>query len=455
MLKKNDIFTAVITGYTAQGLGVCRIDGQVVFVHGALDGEEVRVRILKVLKQEAYGRIEELLQPSPHRITPDCPYYKACGGCATRHMSYTEECRFKAGRVRDALNRIGGQKLEELRILGAENTENYRNKAIFPVGMVDAAPDAGFYRARSHDLIPVEQCRIQSPAADAARAAVVAWLRKYDIPVYDETAHKGLVRHLYVRNGEATGQVLVCLVVNGSKLPREKELVEALQAAVPGLHTVVINENTRKGNAILGDKFRTLWGEGVIEDVLCGLRFRLSPRSFYQVNRQQAQRLYELAIDRAQLTKSDTVLDLYCGTGTITLCLAKACGTAIGVEIIPAAIEDAKKNAAENGIENARFFCADAGQAAVQLAQEGVRPDVIVVDPPRKGISQDVIDAMEQMAPRRIVYVSCDPGTLARDIKMLEEIGYSLQSADAVDLFPRCAHVESVVCMVRESVDDR
>jgi len=449
MLKKNDVYTAIITGYTAQGLGVCRIDGQVVFVHGALEGEEVRVRILKVLKQEAYGKIEELLQPSPHRITPDCPYDRFCGGCATRHMDYTEECRFKASRVRDALNRIGGQDLKDVPILGAETTENYRNKAIFPVGSVDDAPNAGFYRARSHELIPVEQCRIQSPAADRARAAVVAWLRKYD-----ETSHKGLVRHLYVRNAEATGQVLVCLVVNGTALPREKELVEALQEAVPGLHTVVLNENTRKGNAILGDSFRTLWGEGVIEDVLCGLRFRLSPRSFYQVNRRQAERLYDLAISRAQLTKDDTVLDLYCGTGTITLCLARACGTAIGVEIIPAAIEDAKKNAEENGITNARFFCADAGEAAVQLAQEGVKPDVIVVDPPRKGISQDVIDAMAQMSPRRIVYVSCDPGTLARDVKLLEEIGYHLQSADAVDLFPRCAHVESVVCLSREKTDD-
>lgn len=451
MLKKNEVYTATITGYTAQGLGVCRIDGQVVFVHGALDGEAVRVRILKVLKQEAYGKIEELLQSSPHRITPDCPYYKFCGGCATRHMDYVEECRFKAVRVRDALNRIGGQHLEKLPILCAENTQSYRNKAIFPVGTVQDKAEAGFYRARSHELIPVECCRIQSPAADAARAAVVAWLRKYKIPVYDETAHKGLVRHLYIRNAEATGQVLVCLVVNGRALPREKELVDALLAAVDGLHTVVINENTRKGNAILGDSFRTLWGEGFIEDMLCGLRFRLSPRSFYQVNRRQAERLYDLAIERAQLTKSDTVLDLYCGTGTITLCLAKACGSAIGVEIIPAAIKDAKKNAAENGIDNARFFCADAGEAAVQLAQEGVRPDVIVVDPPRKGISQDVIDAMVQMAPRRIVYVSCDPGTLARDVKLLEETGYHLQSADAVDLFPRCAHVETVVCLCKNN----
>jgi len=232
-LKKNDIHRVRIEDYSSEGLGIARINGQVVFVHGALDGEEVRVRILKVLKQEAYGKIEELLQPSPHRITPDCPYDKFCGGCATRHMDYAEECRFKASRVRDALNRIGGQHLEELPILGAENTENYRNKAIFPVGMVQEKAEAGFYRARSHDLIPVERCLIQSPAADAAREAVVAWMRRYAVPVYDETAHTGLVRHIYVRSAGATGEVLVTLIVNGSRLPREGELVESLRAAVP------------------------------------------------------------------------------------------------------------------------------------------------------------------------------------------------------------------------------
>jgi len=450
MLKKNELHMAQITGYTAQGLGVCRVQGQVVFVHGALEGEKAEIRILKVLKQEAYGKIEELLKPSPHRITPDCPYDKFCGGCATRHMDYEEELRFKANRVRDALNRIGGQGLESVEILGAENTENYRNKAIFPVGLTENIANAGFYRARSHDLIPVEKCRIQSPAADCARAVTVAWMREFKISVYDETAHKGLVRHLYVRTADATGQVLVCIVANGSRLPHEQELVAALREKISGLRTVVLCENTRKGNAILSDSFRTLWGDGIIEDVLCGLKFRLSPRSFYQVNRRQAERLYELAMDKAKLTDTDTVLDLYCGTGTITLCLARRCKTAIGVEIIDAAIEDAKKNALENGIENARFFCADAGQAAKQLAQEGLTPDVIVVDPPRKGISDDVIEAMDKMNPNRIVYVSCDPGTLARDIKKLEEIGYFFRSVTAVDLFPRCAHVETVVLLCRE-----
>lgn len=450
MLKKNEIYPVHITGYTAEGLGVCRIDGQVVFVHGALEGEEADVKILKVGKNEAYAKIETLKTPSDHRITPDCPYDKFCGGCALRHMSYEEECRMKAQRVRDALARIGSVDPGAVPILAAENTENYRNKAIFPVGTVQNQADAGFYRARTHDLISTETCKIQSLTAAAIRTAAVNWMRDFKIPVYDETAHRGLVRHIYVRNAFGTGQVMACLVVNGPAVPHEKELVQRLQAAVPELTTVVLCKNTRKGNAILGSEFRTLFGPGTIDDTLCGLTFRLSPRSFYQVNRDQAQRLYELAISRAELKKTDTVLDLYCGTGTITLCMAKSCGKAIGVEIIESAIADAKENAARNGIENAEFFCADAGTAAKKLADEGIRPDVVTVDPPRKGLSPDVVEAIDTMNPRRVVYISCDPATLARDVKRFAGVGYLLKSADAADLFPHCAHVESVVVLERE-----
>lgn len=449
MLKKNEIYPVKITGYTAEGLGVCRIDGQVVFVHGALDGEEADVKILKVGKSEAYGKIEKLKTASPHRIAPDCPYDKFCGGCALRHMTYDEELRLKSRRVRDALSRIGGVDPGEVAILGAETTEHYRNKAIFPVAAVDGQPDAGFYRARTHALIPVDTCRIQSPHADAARAAVVAWMRKFGVSAYDEATLTGLVRHIFVRSAFGTDETMVCLIINGKKLPHEDELVQALQEAVPNLKTVLLCENTRPGNAILGNFFRTLCGEGTIDDTLCGLTFRLSPRSFYQVNRAQAQRLYDLAISKAELTKDDTVLDLYCGTGTITLCMARACGKAIGVEIIEAAIADAKENALRNGIKNAEFFCADASAAAKKLAQDGVHPDVVTVDPPRKGLSPDVIEAIDQMSPRRVVYISCDPATLARDVKRFSEVGYVLKSAHAADLFPRCAHVECCVLLCR------
>lgn len=450
MLKKNEVYPVTITGYTTEGLGVCRIDGQVVFVHGALEGEQADVLILKVGKNEAYAKIKTLHVASPHRIAPDCPYDKFCGGCALRHMTYEEECRMKSQRVRDAMTRIGGIDPGEVPILAAEETENYRNKAIFPVAMLNGQADAGFYRARTHDLIAAETCKIQSLSAAALRTAAVSWMRKYHIPVYDETKHKGLVRHIYVRNAFGTGQVMACLVVNGKSVPHEQELVQLLRDAEPNLTTVVLCENTRKGNAILGSEFRTLFGPGTVDDTLCGLTFRLSPRSFYQVNRQQAQRLYDLAISRAELQKTDTVLDLYCGTGTITLCMAKACGKAIGVEIIEAAIADAKENAKRNRMENAEFFCGDAGFAAKKLAEDGVRPHVVTVDPPRKGLSPDVIEAIGAMAPRRVVYVSCNPATLARDVARFRDIGYGLRSVDCADLFPRCHHVESVAVLESE-----
>jgi len=453
MLKKNQVYETEFTGYTSEGLGVARIDGMAVFAPKAIRGERCKVKILKVGKNVAYAKIEEVLTPSEHRVKPQCAYAGLCGGCAFQHMDYEEECSLKAQRVLDALTRIGGMELDGIEILGAKETGSYRNKAQFPVGLLDGKANAGFFRQRSHQVIPVERCGIQSEDADKIRAATVQWMRRYRVPVYDETAHAGLVRHIYVRCGFKTGQVLACIVANGEKLPKEEKLVEMLRDAVPNLTTVVLSIHKKQGNAVLGDQFRTLWGEGTIEDELCGLRFRLSPRSFYQVNRDQAERLYEKAIALADLDETKTALDLYCGTGTITLCMARYAGSVIGVEIIEAAIRDAKENAERNGIANARFFCADAGEAVKRLAAEGTKPDVIMVDPPRKGISQDVIDAMVEMAPERIVYVSCDPATLARDVKLLEERGYRAVHAEAVDLFPRCAHVESIVLLCREQVD--
>ena len=451
-VKKNECYEVRITGYTSEGQGVAHVEGMAVFVPRVIAGELCRIKILKVGKTAAYGKLEELLEPSPHRQKPACPTAGLCGGCVFQHMDYEEECRLKAQRVSDALTRIGGIDLGPIAITGSAAVGGYRNKAQYPVGLCGGVPEAGFFRQRSHQVIPVEHCGIQSASADQVRAAVVGWMRRWNVPVYDETAGTGIVRHIFVRCGFRTGEVLACIVANGEKLPREKALVEALHAQVPGLASVVLGVNTRRGNAVLGDRFRTLWGKDAIEDELCGLRFRLSPRSFYQVNRDQAERLYGRALELAQLDRTQTVLDLYCGTGTITLCLAREAGTAIGVEIIEAAIADAKENAKRNGIENARFFCADAGQAAMRLAAEGTRPDVIVVDPPRKGVSADVIEAMAEMAPRRIVYISCDPATLARDLRLLEQHGYRTVHAEAFDLFPRCAHVETIVLLQRETL---
>ena len=283
---------------------------------------------------------------------------------------------------------------------------------------------------------------------------VIDYVNQFRIPAYDEAAHKGLLRHIYVRRGAVSGQVLVCLVVNGRKLPHAEDLIARLQG-VPGFTTLVLSVNTKKGNTILGEEFITLYGPGYIEDTLCGLDFRLSARSFYQVNHHQAQRLYDAAISQAEITKDDTVLDLYCGVGTITLCMAKAAGKVIGVEVIPQAVEDARENAKRNGIENAEFFCGDAGEAALELERQGVKADVVVVDPPRKGLNADAIEALARFNPRRIVYVSCDPATLGRDVALLKERGYAVKNAMAADLFPRCAHVETVVLLSKGEVDSK
>lgn len=449
MLKKNEIYRAQVTGFTSEGLGVCRVEGCAVFVPNAAPGEVYDLKINHVGKTAAYGRIESIITKSPHRVNRLCPYAKACGGCDFWHITYEAELKIKAQRVLDALNRLGGQALTEMPITGAETCQAYRNKAQFPVAIGKKTVEAGFYKKGTHDLISIDRCLIQPELADRAKAAVLAWAREYRISPYDEGTHTGLLRHIFVRAAAATGELLVCLVVNGEKLPREKELIAALREKLPRLRSLAINTNTRKGNAILGEKTRTLWGADYIEDILCGLRFRISPRSFYQVNRDQAERLYQKAIAAAELTGQETVLDLYCGTGTITLCLAQRAKKAIGVEIVEAAIVDAKENARRNGIENVEFFCADAGQAAQKFSEEGIRPDVIVVDPPRKGLSPDVIGAIEKMAPQKVVYVSCDPATLARDAKLLCEKRYVMSHAEAVDMFPRCSHVESIVCLAR------
>ena len=450
MLKKNEIYRGEVTGFTSEGMGVCRVDGCAVFVGNAAPGEVYDLKITHVGKTAAYAKIETIITKSPHRVNRKCPWAKLCGGCDFWHISYEAELEIKAQRVLDALNRIGGQSLEKMPITGATSCESYRNKAQFPVATGKKAIEAGFYQKGTHDLIPIDRCLIQPEIADQAKAAVLEWAKTYRIAPYDESNHKGLLRHIFVRFGAATGELLVCMVVNGEKLPREAELIDHLRQKLPQLRSLALNCNTRKGNAILGEKTRILWGAEYIEDVLCGLRFRISPRSFYQVNRDQAEKLYEKAISAAGLTGEETVLDLYCGTGTITLCLAQKAKKAIGVEIIDAAIADAKENAKRNGIENAEFFCADAGQAAQKFSEEGICPDVIVVDPPRKGLSHDVIDAIAKMSPNKVVYVSCDPATLARDVKLLCERDYKLIHAEAVDMFPRCSHIESIVCLARD-----
>ncbi|MBQ8748342.1 MAG: 23S rRNA (uracil(1939)-C(5))-methyltransferase RlmD [Oscillospiraceae bacterium] len=454
MLEKNKQYEAVVTDYTAEGQGVAHVEGCAVFVPNAIAGEKYQIRIEKVGKTWAAGKIVEILEKSPHRVQRECPISASCGGCDFWHMDYEEETRLKAERVRSTLNRIGGENLEEVPILSAPTCKAYRNKAQYPVASQKGRVYAGFFKAGTHTVVENDRCLILPDETEQVRQIVIDYVNHYRITAYDEVAHKGLLRHIYVRRGAVSGQVLVCLVINGRKLPHTEDLIQRLQA-VKGFTSLVLSVNTKDTNTVLGDEEIVLYGPGYIEDTLCGLTFRLSPRSFYQVNHHQAQRLYEAAIRQAEITKKDLVLDLYCGVGTITLAMAKAAGKVIGVEVVEQAVVDAKENARRNGIENAEFFCADAGKAALKLEQEGIRPDVVVVDPPRKGLNSDAIEALHRMSPRRIVYVSCDPATLARDVALLKERGYQLKNAQAADLFPRCAHVETVVLLSKGEVDSK
>ena len=446
-LEKGSVYTAVIDGYSSEGLGIARVNGAVVFVPHAVRGEEIDLRITKVMKTSCAGEIVKIHNPSPERMEPECPYAGKCGGCAYRHLTYPEELWAKRQRVQDALTRIGGLELTVEEILGAKNPEHYRNKSQYPVG---ADGSIGFFQARTHKVVPIRRCLIQTEAADRTAQAVGEWMRRYKISAYDETTGKGLVRHVCVRVNRK-GESLCCVVVNGNKVPREPELAAYVTAAVPHTVGVLLNSNTRRGNVVLGDKYRTLFGRNYLMDTLCGLEFKLSMPSFYQVNRDQAEVLYGKALEFAGLTGNETVLDLYCGIGTITLCLAKAAKRVIGAEIVPPAIRDAEENALRNHVENAEFFCGDAADIAAKLESDGLRPDVVTVDPPRKGLAPEVIASVAAMGPEKVVYVSCDPATLGRDVKIFREFGYEAKRAAAVDMFPGTAHVETVVLLSRET----
>lgn len=444
-LRKNQVYIVRIEGYADNGAGVARIGGRVVFVQGALAGETCEILILKVNARLAFAKVRRLVTPSMHRMTPDCPHFPRCGGCTFRHMEYAEEMQLKRQRVQDALERIGGSDVRVEEILGAWTIQRYRNKCIWPVSPSGAI---GFYRARTHEVINAEHCLLVHPTAEAAADALREWMARYDVRGYDETAGTGLIRNLFVRSN-TRGEALLCVVVNAERLPHEAELVSALRGACPGAVGVVLNTNTRRTNVVLGERYRTLWGADAIEDKLCGLTVRLSVPSFYQINHGQCERLYAKAAEFAALTGEELLLDLYCGAGTIGLSMAKRARRVLGAEIVPEAVRDAKENAARNGVENAEFFCGDASDVAAKLASEGLRPDVVTVDPPRKGLAEDVVRAVAAMEPRRVVYVSCDPATLARDVKRFAALGYEATRACAVDMFPRADHVEAVVALTR------
>lgn len=461
-LTKNQIIPLEITGTTAEGSGIGRVEadddssGMAVIVPFTAVGDRIRCRILKAEKRLAYGRVEELLTPSGDRLRPgeDCPAFGRCGGCTWRHVTYEAELRYKQQRVTDALTRIGGVDAAVLPIIGSERDSRYRNKAQYPVVAGPYRPLIGFYAPRSHRVVEQHDCLLQPEAFRRIVDIVGKWAKKTGLPIYDEATGKGVLRHLYIREAEATGEIQVCLVCTSGKLPDSHALIDSLRGEIQGLVSVVVNLNREDTNVVLGGKSFVLWGRDFITDELCGLRFRLSPRSFYQVNRRQAETLYGIASVFASPDPEDTVLDLYCGTGTIGLSMAKKAGQVIGVETVAEAVEDARRNAEENGIDNARFFCADAGEAAGRFLKEGIRPSIVILDPPRKGCTPEVIDAVASMSPVRVVYVSCDPATLARDLKRFAERGYRTEKVQPVDMFPRTPHVECVARLSREKPEE-
>ncbi len=448
MIAKNQVFELEITGQTHDGLGVGRKDGMAVFVQGAIAGEKVKAKNIKVLKNYAVARIEGIIETSPDRAEPFCPVYKRCGGCSLQHMNYERTLQFKRQVVIDNLERIGG--LPGIQVnpaIGMETPKRYRNKAQYPVGMGNNGPVAGFFAPRSHEIIETEECRIQHPVSDLAKDTVLGFMRAYNIPAYNETIHTGLIRHVVSKVGFSTGEVMVVVVSTRPDIPKKDRLVSLLKERIPGLKSIILNINDKPGNVIMGHENITLYGRDTIEDRLGDLVFEISPLSFYQVNPVQTLALYEKAVEYAGPTGEETVFDLYCGIGTIALFAARKAKRVIGVESVPEAVEAAKRNAERNGIDNAEFFCGNAEDVVPELYEKGIRADVVVVDPPRKGCDETLLRTLVDMAPDRIVYVSCNPSTLARDLKLLYSSGYEVREVQPVDMFPWTSHVECVVLM--------
>ena len=465
MLKKNDEIRLTIDAMTAEGSGIGRYDGMAVFVPNTAVGDTVLCHIIKAKKNYAVGKAFKVFTASKDRVEPDCPVAAQCGGCCYRHVTYEAELSYKHRRVADAFERIGHLEVDVLPVRGSDETLRYRNKAQFPVQLDrNMNPIMGFYASNTHRVVPCENCVLQPERFGDVLTVVREWIIRRGITVYDEQTHKGLLRHVYIRQGHYSHELMVCLVVNGegprsTPVPRVSFLVDALKDTIPGFKTLSINYNPAKTNVILGDETEVVYGDGFIEDTLLDCTFRISPKSFYQVNTPQAEVLYSIAAEKAFGPADGTdkapagkpvLLDLYCGTGTIGLTMAGRCSRLYGVEIVPEAVEDAKRNAAANGIDNATFLCGDAADAAARLRADGVKADIILVDPPRKGLSEPLIQTIADFDPEKIVYISCDPATLARDCARFAEKGwYIAEGVQPVDLFPRTAHVENV-CLLKK-----
>ncbi len=452
-LKKNQDIEIEITGITTEGSGVGHYDGVAVFVPNTATGDIIDCHIIKTKKNYAIGKINHIIKAAQSRIIPDCDVYSRCGGCVFRHINYSAECEMKKQRVIDAFSRLGHIEISPEEIIKSGRENRYRNKAQYPVRLENGKINIGFFAQNSHRVIDCDDCMLQPKEFAKIVSAFRKWIIKNNISVYNEETHKGLLRHIYIRKAFETNQVMVCAVINGHNLPKKDDLIVSLLKCTDNITSITVNENTNDSNVILGKKCYTIWGSDFIEDILCSVKVRISPLSFYQINHDQAENLYYKAAEYAQLTSEDTLLDLYCGAGTIGLSMASKVKNLIGVEIIPEAIEDAKINAEINNITNSEFICGDAPEAAKILAERGIKPDVIIVDPPRKGCAAELLDTIDEMNPKRLVYISCDPATLARDCALLKEKGFEVQKVTPVDMFPKTSHCE-VVCLLEKQNTD-
>ncbi|HOV70040.1 MAG TPA: 23S rRNA (uracil(1939)-C(5))-methyltransferase RlmD [Clostridia bacterium] len=449
-LVKNNSYTMTVSDLGSEGEGIARKDGFVVLVPGALPGETVRAKIIKLTRSYAVGKLEEILDASPYRVEPPCAHFKACGGCTLQHMDYNEQLKYKTKHVRDCLERIGGITGFVMHdCIGMDKPFRYRNKTQFPAKEVDGAFSLGLYSPRSHRLVVMDDCLISDEKASQITRIVKDIFGSHKGIAYDEELHTGIIRHVVVRSN-SLGELMIIFVINADTLPREKELISRLKR-IPGVKSIVVNINKKPGNTILGDKYRVIWGDDYITDTVCGLKAAVSPASFMQVNRVQAEKLYNIALEAAALTGAETVIDAYCGTGLLTQLLARKARFAYGIEYVPEAIEDACKSARDNSTDNIEFIVGDCARVLPEISRKA-RPDVIVLDPPRKGCDTEVLAASGESGAGRIVYISCNAATLARDCKVLAGYGYAVKEVWAVDMFPHTGHVESIVLMTNSGL---
>jgi 23S rRNA (uracil1939-C5)-methyltransferase len=448
--KKNDIIELTITGMTAEGNGVGRIhEGMAVFVPMTAVGDVIRCKLVKLNKSFAYGIIDEIITPAPDRILSDCEVYKKCGGCTFRHISYEAELKIKDSLVKDAFKRLGKLDIPFENILGCQEQNFYRNKAQYPVADQDGKAVCGFYSKRSHRIVNYTACKLHPPVFENIVNMIINYVNSNNIQAYDEKTNKGLLRHIYIRQGYNSHQIMICLVITKPIIDKFKILADKLISEFPDIKSIILNINSKNTNVILGNENITIGEKNYISDVFCGNIIELSPLSFYQVNTKQAEQLYAIAKEYAELTGKETLIDLYCGTGTIGLFMADMCKNVIGCEIVPEAVENAKHNALINNINNAEFFCGDAGKTAEMLADSNIKPDVVIVDPPRKGCDELTLLSIIKMSPKKIIMISCNPATAARDAAFLAKKGYTPIKARAIDLFARTGHVECVVLITR------